>query len=840
MKARFEVVALALLPIVTAAALAEGEEAAPVVLVDAPEAEASPETDAPARPRVGLSIGEIVVTAQKREEAANSVPIAISAFKGEDLKALGITDTRNLSSIVPGFTAADNGYNTPVYTLRGIGYNDTTYTATSTVGVYLDEINMPYGVMTKGANLDLQRVEVLKGPQGTLYGRNTTGGAINYIANKPTDTFESGITASYGNYQTGELEGFVSGPLSDDVKGRLAARTVASGKGWQHSNTRYDHLGKQKKASARGQLEWEPGHDWTLRFVADGWIDKSDAQGAQAIAIRAQNPFVPSTPTPVLEIPVLGPILSPLISGNLSLSPQVRQYPYVDPDTDDHTVADWPYGAGPTGNTYNNPHGIGGKEWVLDDHYWRTGVTAKSVLDESTNLTVIAAYGSVTSDGSRIPNSGLDVSNTEQEIDANIKTTSLEIRLDGTLGEAWKWLAGINGSYDDGYEEHHVWVPTVSAVFPDPVTGTSAITTEGLGRGDTTAQALGVFTKWDWQFAETLEASLGIRYSNEHREFRGCFSEPVTSQGLGFQLLIGSVSAALFQTVNLPPKGTCINLDDNGQSGPYHGALSEDNVSGRGALTWTPRDGMLWYLAYSRGFKSGGFPVANSSYQKQYEPTKQEKLLAWEVGGKITWIESVLHTNVAIFDYDYTDKQLLSYFKDPVFGVLPILVNVPESTVYGAELDLQWTPLDGLFLSLAGSYIDTRVDRYTGLNADGDEQDFEGRPFNFTPKWQGTALADYTVPLSDRYRAGAGVDYTYTSTTNATFEGDPLYELRSNGMLGARLRFENTNAGWQVQLWGRNLTDEFAAKGIFRTGDAVARTTAWPRTYGISLTYTGF
>ena len=119
---------------------------------------------------------EIVVTAQKRSESVNDVPIAISAFTGNRLNELGVTDTRELGNLIPGLTYSDSGYSTPIYTLRGIGFNDATYNATSTVGIYVDEVNLPYAVMSKGANLDIERVEVLKGPLGILYGRNTTGG----------------------------------------------------------------------------------------------------------------------------------------------------------------------------------------------------------------------------------------------------------------------------------------------------------------------------------------------------------------------------------------------------------------------------------------------------------------------------------------------------------------------------------------------------------------------------------------------------------------------------------------------------------------------------------------
>lgn len=158
-------------------------------------AQETPTTVAP----VVTRIEEIVVTATRRNGYIDDIPASISAYGGEDLKAVGVHDTRDLAKLVAGFTAADSGFNTPIYTLRGVGFADSSFANQSTVGVYLDEVTLPYPVMTKGPNLDLRRVEVLKRPQGTLYGRNSTGGTINTIVNKPTKTFTTGAEVTGGS-----------------------------------------------------------------------------------------------------------------------------------------------------------------------------------------------------------------------------------------------------------------------------------------------------------------------------------------------------------------------------------------------------------------------------------------------------------------------------------------------------------------------------------------------------------------------------------------------------------------------------------------------------------------
>ena len=198
-----------------------------------------------------VQLEEVVVTAQKRAQTANDIGMAISTYTGDDMKELGVVDTADIAKFTPGFTFTDSGSGVPVYTLRGVGYNDGSYSATSTVSVYVDEFAIPYPIMTHGALLDLERVEVLKGPQGTLYGRNTTGGAINYIGVKPREEFEAGILASYGSFQTFETEAYVSGALGDTVLARLAARTVQSGEGWQENPANGEELGEKDTTSLR-------------------------------------------------------------------------------------------------------------------------------------------------------------------------------------------------------------------------------------------------------------------------------------------------------------------------------------------------------------------------------------------------------------------------------------------------------------------------------------------------------------------------------------------------------------------------------------------------------------
>ena len=186
-------------------------------------------TDRARDAQASTTVQELIVTAQKREESINDVPMSVSAASGETLTELGIQDTSQLVKIIPGFNYTPSYYGTPVYSIRGVGFLDTSLAASPTVSVYVDEAPLPYSIMTQGASLDLERVEVLKGPQGTLFGMNATGGAINYVAGKPTEDFRAGFDASYGRFNTVDLQGFVSGPITPTLSGRIALRLIRSG-----------------------------------------------------------------------------------------------------------------------------------------------------------------------------------------------------------------------------------------------------------------------------------------------------------------------------------------------------------------------------------------------------------------------------------------------------------------------------------------------------------------------------------------------------------------------------------------------------------------------------------
>jgi len=795
--------------------------------------------------RRGLSIEEVLVTAQKREEGANDIPLAIVTYTGEDLVALGVTDTRDLGKLLPGFSYADGGFNTPIYTLRGVGFNENSQTASATVGVYIDEFNLPFPIMTKGSNLDLARVEVLKGPQGTLYGRNTTGGAINYIANKPSDDFSYGGSAGFSSYETSEANGFISGPLSETVNARLALRAINSSEGWQRSRTRhpssdayngntgrniggeyqqfgYETLGKVDKQSARFSMTWLAADNVDVSYHLDGWRDRSEPQALQVIAIESQN----------------------AILGAAGLHPEVADYPVNDKNTQDNRAADWPNA---------------GMEFRLNDSFYSTGVRVGWSLSEDLDAVFLGSIGRFESDGSFIPQSGVDTVNTERNVFATTDYFNLEWRLSGNAHPDVFWQLGVNYSEDDVAEFQRLHHETVSIIFPvdapngDGVAGLD--NRSGFG-GNQLAEVAAVFFHTEWAVADDWTLSGGARYTDESRKFNGCGQdvnvgdEPGADQdspgaqdeGVGLAGAFSGISVLQSPLAGFAPgtaeQGGCFTLDnETRQPGRYFGELDEDNVSGRVALDWRFAEDMLAFVALSRGFKSGSFPVINISDSAQFEPVTQEQLDAVEIGSKLTLLNKAMQLNASVFDYRYKDKQLVTNFRDPVFGALPILRNAPKSTVRGAELDVKYTPVEGLYLSLAVAYLDTEVKEFISGDSNGDEFDFTGKPFNYSPRWEYTLLVDYVLPVFERYELSLGIDYSYSGETNASLEQDERFFIDDYGLLNARIGFAPTAGPWQLMLWSRNLSDEYYYNNVTNQLDTIGRYTGMPVTYGVTLSW---
>jgi outer membrane receptor protein involved in Fe transport len=735
-------------------------------------------------------VSELVVTAEKREESINSVPMSITAATGLQLEAAGIRQPRDLVKITPSFNYADSYVGSPIYTLRGVGFSDISLGGRSTVAIYTDEAPVPFPIETRGVNLDLERVEVLKGPQGTLYGQNATGGAINYIAAKPTKTVEAGATLSYGNYNAVDASGFLSGPITSTLGARVAIDHTGMD-AWQRSYTTGKTTGAQDFTTARLLLDWTPDDRFRAQLNVNGFIDHSEVQAGQAIAI----------------VPEVAP-LAPFVPGLL-----------------DYPVAP----ANPTAADFNP-----GDDYHRHNYFFQANLRLDYTLGRGLKLTSLTSYSQY-SERQLQDIDGTTLSNINQLTFGHINSVSEELRVSADLEDRGHFLAGVNYAHDLVLETDYDAIPqsTLALVFHP-----NWKDFRDMDNQDENTYA--VFASGDYSLTDQLKLYGGLRYTRSLNSFSGCTSDTGDGNSAAiFGPVLNSGRAALGLPLLPPiPPGGCITADDTFTPGLVRNNLNQNNLSWRVGAEWTPVPRMMFYANVSKGYKAGGFPDLGATAASQLSPATQESVLAYEAGFKLSLLDRTLQLNGAGFHYDYTDKQILGKVLDPYFGPSLRLINVPKSRLDGAELQLVWTPVAGLTLSTGGSYIDSRVlDHFTNYDATAALVDFNGEAFPNTPKWQFVSDIDYRRDITDKLRAFVGAAVQSQSSTYSELGELPLLKVDGYTLVDLRAGVETRDGVWRLTFWGRNVGNTYYWTTSNPDLDTWVRFAGMPRTFGLTLEY---
>ena len=780
---------------------------------------------AQAQAQDGGRLDEIVVTAQKREQGANDVGITLNAFTGDQLEARGVQAAEDIALFTPGLTVNETAATgVPLYTIRGVGFQDYSTAASSTVGLYFDEVAIPYTVMSRGALFDVERVEVLKGPQGDLYGRNTTAGQINFVSRKPTSELEAGASFSASSFETFDVDLHVSGPISDSVRGRLAFTTTQSGKGWQESLTRDDELGKQNVFALRGMLAFDLGENAELLLRAQYVKDKSDNKANTAYDGR-------------------------IIGATEFALPYAQLFPFVGTgnapwySTGDNRAADWT-------NSYTDPNGVTfNLRPRRDNDLISLSAKLNWELGENVTLTSISGYdqfdraeandwdGSFANDSSNINTSDIEV-------------FSQELRLSGE-SEKLAWVAGLYYS-DDQVDEFYNYFMSDSlfgnggVVFGVPPFAFSPIfQLHTKYRQDTTSKA--GFAHVEYNFTPHFRFTGGVRYTTEKRSWSGCTFDA------GEGTLSGFLNFAFGSTLS---PGDCGTIDDDPASPNYIFALiGGPNVNDAfhvyeetlRAKKWMYKvgvdykltDDVLAYAMYSHGFKSGGFNGANSNTTQQLRGYRPEELDSYEAGLKSTLFDGSMQFNLAGFYYDYKNKQeqdLAVTFVGNISG----LTNVPKSRIFGAEADVQWVPVDGLFVNFGAAWLDTKVIEWQAVSDTSVWPtvvtfDASGLELKQSPKWQVNGGFEYERPVSQSLKLRFGADGNYKGASSGGARG-VVEATDSYIVVNARVSVGASDDKWRLTLWSRNLFDEYYFPSAYQGGNGPwVRSVGMPRTVGATF-----
>jgi iron complex outermembrane receptor protein len=773
-------------------------------------------------------IAEIVVTAQKRAENVQDVPIAISAFTAEALSERAVTSVASLSNISPNVTL-DAG--TPfsgssavlsAY-IRGIGANDFAFNIDPGVGIYLDGVYLARSV---GANQDLpdvERIEVLKGPQGTLFGRNTIGGAISIVTHDPGKEFRFKGDLTVGKFGLIQTRATVDLPLGESLSSSVAfstknrngylkriafpgASNFASTPITNYKAAGYDNIGLGSEGgddswNLRGKVKYDNGGAFRVSLTADySNIDQSQLANrliatTPAVFAGTYNCAIQGTiaapgdtttcgggPPSFAYLGGIGGLNTifdnPTVFGvNADANPSNNRLPYdnrfVTSDIDTSYA---------NGNNYSKLKSYGGAgtvEFDLSDDILLKSITAYRELHWNVGMDI---------DGS--PLNFLHTSFT-----MNQYQFSQELQLNGSAMD--KKLNYVLGAYY--FKE--------AGDLHDYVTFA-----EGLlqvdGPNDLSTKNYAFFGQVDYRPTEQIGISVGGRYTHENKLFEGFQSD---ANGLTYKIL-NQVGVPPCASINPTISDACrlaAGFPNAGQPLRYYIAGTQkksfNNFSPKVGLQYHPSDDVMTYASWSKGYKTGGWTTRLSNPLPTAPDFDEEKATTWEVGVKSTLIDRKLQLNAAVFTTKYAGIQL--NFQQ---GVSPTIQNAGDARIKGFEVELTAAPADGFLINASVGFTDSK---YTSVLPGAQVAAnpfqagvFPGADLPKTPKWK--------FNISPRYELAVGegkvvllADYTRTSSLWNDTERAFLLQRPSTDMLNGSITYKSGKS-WDVTAGMTNITDE--------------------------------
>jgi len=740
---------------------------------------------------------EIVVTAQKREQALQDVGISITAFSGEQMRELGYTNTIDIAAQTPSLLIQQQHPNVTTINIRGISQNDFSSHLEPPVAVYVDDAYVPSMGAAHAQVYDLERVEVLRGPQGTLFGRNATGGLLHYVSKKPTDEFEGYGELTIAEYSQIKFEGAVGGPLGEKVRGRLSVATN------KHDGVIENRIGEDVRGaesySARGQLAFDPTDDLTIRLKASWSNDDtvgnafSHTPGAFDLATGLGHPVGPN------ETAIYTGLFDPfaLITGPC---PGCDPRGYKEPDTDPYTGSfDFPGFF--KRDIYNGQIHV---DWDIG------GV----------NLTSITDYLKMNKDYTEDTDSSPFAAIAFVELEDRDQI-SQELRL-SVERQRVRWMTGLyyldfdsetGGQVDLDAGPQATFVPAGPTPFPpfnDPSNpclttgpcppGTPGFTVNFFHREQVETTSWAVFGHLEYDISDRVTLIGALRYTHDDREM----SLTIDNTQLGGPLLM------------LNP-GNTPQLDQ-----------SYDNVSAKAQINWTPNERWLLYGGYTRGHKAGNFSAPLFAPATIDELVHDEEVLhSFEIGAKGSFLDDQLRLNTSAFYYDYEDYQA-SFFVNFTQQISNL-----DAEAYGGELELEVLPSDSFYFRFGLSLIESEVKK-VGM-PDGSIQD---RELPNAPPFTLNGLARYTWPALGGDLA-LEADFNYVDDFCFTVVCHPTEEEDSYVVGNARIRYTSGSGRWQLTVFANNLSDtEYRVFG----GDAsfvgsVSSSPGLPRWFGGKIAF---
>ena len=727
---------------------------------------------------------EIVVTATRRAQDLNDVAIAVNAFGVDDIQDLGYVDVTQVAHQTPNLDVKYAwGNSMPIFTIRGVGMNSFQASDTSSVGLYVDDV-FQTSIATMGAFLyDIERVEVLKGPQGTLFGRNTNGGAVNYLTKAPSLEESDGyVRVDFARFNRFEVEAAVGGPINDRWAGRASMVTQQQGDGWVYDRTSQKDIGEVDIWAARGQLLYQPNDDFSARLIVFGSSDRSQPVYFQHLG--------------TLDINNLGQLCPSIVNENrIDPATCVDVLGYSDTDGD-------PY-AGDYTDRFDTE--INSEATLKNDNIGATLLIDKAMANmDFRSVSSIQTYDRFQPKES----DGTPALFVDFLFASEIFAASQEIRFSSNTENRFSWIAGAQISYDEAEES------------PDRI---GYLDDLGLRAGVRYKQErlnAGLYGQAVWQLSDQWRLEIGGRFIYDDVDFSSTVYLDVDPD---------PVNIVEFPLAGCPDPNGVIPLDC---------ALDDTAFTGKIGLDWSPNDDLLIYGSVSTGYKPGGFNGGLNTNSELYTPFLEEELVALELGLKATLWDGRAQLNLAAFNYDYDGLQAAT--PRPAqnqAGVLNFLTNLDSADITGAEAEFRVKFTDNLEVNLGASVLDTE-NNDPGANFDGPLGNSPRKLANAPEQTFNVAIA-YDVPLATRGNLRFFTDYNYEGDHFKQIVNIPYLE-HTNKLWNARITWTSPDDKLDLSIYGRNLSDEVYIVDDLGAGAALGwgvLVIGMPRVIGVSARY---
>ena len=775
-----------------AAALASGGEASAqqdpppsAVGANVTEPEASPEP------------GEMVVTARRRNEAAERVPIAMSVVGSKQIEAAGVYTLGQLQQLAPSLQVLSfNPRNTNI-NIRGLGSNVALANdgLENGVGVYLDEVYLGRVGLAQFELADLDRVEVLRGPQGTLFGKNTTSGAINVSTRAPAFSTEAHAEASGGNYDDYQVKGSISGPVFQDV---LAARLSASGThrdGFLHNVSTGNQADDFNNLQVRGQLLWLPRPSISVRLIGD--YGRQRLNCCINVTVGTFTTLANGSPIPnnfLQRAARLG-------YAPLPFDPFARK-----------TDADSPFQADM-------------------DLYGLTGLVKWSLpFGELTSVTAYRWWN--WNPANDADNIGLPI-NTVAQLQDRQRQFSQELRLASSGVHRVDYVAGLYyfwqvvngyGSFAYGAAAPAWFLPTTPAVVANlALNGFTAASTS-----TPTTKSYAAFGQTVWHIVSGLDLTTGLRFTHEDKH--GAFNQFQTG---------GASLAGLTPAQQAAAQAIRNSFNANTS---FTASSTDNSFSGLATLSYEFNPDVMAYATYSRGAKSGGLNLTN--LPAGVDPVvKPERIDNYEAGFKSRLFGHRAVLNAAVFWTNVFDYQTSIAQPNALgAGFLQYISNIKQARSRGGEVDAQWSLSRRISLNASVSYVDAIYVSYTNGTCPIEVSltpavcDLSGKSLAGPSKWSYSLGADVSQPVSDNVETYQHVDYAYRTSYYTAVSDSRYSRVPGYGLVNVRAGLRAPGGSWDASVWAKNLLnkDYFQTISAANTG-LITGLLGAPRTFGVTL-----